>query len=539
VLEPGAEIAGYRIERPLGRGGMGAVYEATQLSLGRTVALKLLGPGLGDSDAFKERFRREARLQARLEHPSIVPVYEAGEAPEGLYISMRLVRGTNLHGLVRSGELAPARAMKLLKQVAEALDAAHEAGLLHRDVKPANILVDERDRAFLADFGITKAADETAFTRTGGFLGTLAYAAPEQIQGEAAPASDVYALAGVAYECLTGSIPFPGLAEPAMIYAQLADTPMPATERNQTLPAAVDAVLGRGLAKAAADRQPTASALIDDLAAVLDDAAPPTAAPEAVRESVTTRPATPPPPEPRAPRRRVTRPIVAGAVVAAVLLGLLGGSVMGKKKAPALPVLRSGLFAIDAPKGVTLTSAKTLGEGTPVRVGDGEALREQLGSHVEFRFLAEEGVVVVVNCDGVPAKDCEAAAASLRGGTLARVTPDPNYAKALGAALADLTAKVDAAQASFRARRTAGRAGAVARDYAKVVLPAPPPRAKDAATHLADALKDCAAAWERMAASTDDRARYRSAETAIHKAEAGAATALAAFKTLGYADPAQ
>jgi hypothetical protein len=531
VLAAGAEIAGYRIERTLGRGGMGAVYEATQLSLGRTVALKLLAPGL-DAEAFKERFRREARLQARLEHPNIVPVYEAGEAPEGLYISMRLIRGTNLHGLVKSGQLTPPRAVKLLSQVADALDAAHGAGLLHRDVKPQNILVDEQDRAFLADFGITKAADGTAYTGTGGFLGTLAYAAPEQIQGEATTSSDVYALAGVAYECLTGSIPFPGLAEPAMLYAQLAETPAPATGRNARLPAAVDAVLARGLAKQAEARQPTATAFVADLAAVLDGGPPATVVPAE-------RPTPAPEPSPARARRRMTKPMLAGAVAAGVLLGVAGGTVLGEEKAPAPKVLHAGPFAIDAPKGVTLANEPFfLGKGTPVRVGRREALRVQTGRRIEFSFLTPEGGVRVT-CADVAEKDCAAAAASLRGGTPARITPDPAYAKALSAALTELTGKAEAAQRSFRARRSSGRADAVARAYATVELPAPPLRAKVQAQGLETAFERLAAAWHRMAGSVADRGRYRAAGDAIRKAEARAERALKAFTSIGYGDPAR
>jgi hypothetical protein len=225
-------------------------------------------------------------------------------------------------------------------------------------------------------------------------------------------------------------------------------------------------------------------------------------------------------------------------VAAGVLLGLAGAGLLGEDRAPAQPVLRSGPFALDAPKGVTLASAAGLGEGTPVRLGDREALRTQAGDRVRFAFLAQEGVATVT-CDAVPAKACEAAAASLRGGTPARITPDPAYAKALSAALAGLTANVEAAQARFRARRSAGRANAVARAYGSAALPAPPLRAKAAAKGLGDALARLSVQWGRMAGSVADRGRFRAAGEAIRTAEARAERALAAFTSLGYGDPAR
>ena len=211
MLEPGTDIGAYRIEGLLGRGGMGIVYEATQHSLGRKVALKLLAADLSFDESFRRRFRREGRLQAGLDHAHIVPIYEAGELEDhGLFIAMRLVRGSTLKELVKSGELDGERTLRLLRPVADALDSAHEADLVHRDIKPQNILVGRRDHAYLADFGLTRAPGDTAFTKTGQFVGTLDYIAPEQIRGEQpGPASDLYSFAAVAYECFTGTVPFP------------------------------------------------------------------------------------------------------------------------------------------------------------------------------------------------------------------------------------------------------------------------------------------------------------------------------------------
>ncbi len=261
----GEQVAGYRIEGVIGAGGMGVVYEATQLALDRPVALKVLSPGLGADDEFRGRFRQEAMLQAALEHPNIVPVYEAGESEDGLYIAMRLVRGVDLKGLIESGELPPERALDLLAQAAAALDAAHAAGLVHRDVKPQNVLVDENDHAFLADFGLTKGAGARGVTLTGQYAGSLDYGAPEQIRGEPyGPSSDLYAFAAVLYEALTGEVVFPYDTEAALLYAHLTQEPPRPSERHAGLPAALDEVVGRGLAKRPENRYRNATELVEE-----------------------------------------------------------------------------------------------------------------------------------------------------------------------------------------------------------------------------------------------------------------------------------
>lgn len=264
MLEKGATLAGYRIERVLGAGGMGVVYEATQLSLNRTVALKVLAQELSSNPTFRKRFRREGQIQARLDHPHIVPVHEAGETDEGLFIAMRLVRGATLKDLIVARELDPGRTLRILRQVASALDAAHEAGLIHRDVKPQNILVASRDHPYLADFGLTQAEGSTHITATGQFVGTFDYISPEQIEvKDLTPACDVYSLAGVLFECLTGLVPFPKPGQAAVIYAHLAQPPPRVTEHRPELPGGLDAVIARGMAKLPADRPPTASRLIE------------------------------------------------------------------------------------------------------------------------------------------------------------------------------------------------------------------------------------------------------------------------------------
>src|SRR3954447_4797395 len=251
---------------------MGVVYRATQLSLNRLVALKVLPSELSEDRGFRERFRREGQLQAAIDHPHIVAVYEAGDSEYGLFIAMRVVQGPTLKDLIGTGRLEPARAVNLLRQVADALDAAHDKGLIHRDVKPQNILIDtgKADHAYLADFGLTRAPDADGPTETGQFVGTLDYISPEQARGEGATgASDVYALTGVLYEALTGEVPYPRASEPAVMFAHLSEPPPKVSARRPDLPVALDDVIAHGMAKSAAERPPTALALIDQAADAL------------------------------------------------------------------------------------------------------------------------------------------------------------------------------------------------------------------------------------------------------------------------------
>jgi hypothetical protein len=265
MIVTGTTIAGYRIERELGSGGMGTVYEATQLSLDRTVALKVLAPGLGVDDDFRVRFRREAMLQAALEHPSIVPVYEAGESEGRFFIAMKLVRGGDLKQLTEDGTIPPERVLAILAQAAAALDTAHASGLVHRDVKPQNILVDGDDGAFLADFGLTKGSGDRGVTMTGRFLGSLDYTAPELARGEPfGPPGDVYAFAAVLVEALTGEVPFPYDTEAAILYAHVSEAPPRVSERRPDLPRGLDDVVARGLAKRPEDRPRSATELVQE-----------------------------------------------------------------------------------------------------------------------------------------------------------------------------------------------------------------------------------------------------------------------------------
>jgi YVTN family beta-propeller protein len=244
----GSEIAGYRIEAQIARGGMGVVYRATHLGLERQVALKVIARELAGDEAFRQRFLRESRLAARLDHPAVVPIYDSREVDGELIVAMRLVEGEDLRRLLeREGPLPPERALGLLGQVAEALDAAHAAGIVHRDVKPHNVLV-EGDRAFLSDFGLAKAVGREEAISGASVVGTAEYMSPEQWRGDSiGPAADIYSLGCVLYEALTGIAPFARRD----------------SDSEPRMPEGLDAVIEHAVAKDPADRYPTAGALID------------------------------------------------------------------------------------------------------------------------------------------------------------------------------------------------------------------------------------------------------------------------------------
>ncbi len=264
----GDTIAGCRIEAVAGRGGMGVVYRATQLGLDRTVALKAILPEMATDAAYRARFQRESRLTASIEHPNAIPVYEAGELDDGaLYLVMRWVEGTDLGSLLRRvRRLDPQRAVELLAPVASALEAAHTHGLVHRDVKPANVLISRpgdaaREHVYLTDFGIARGVEaDQALTTTGAFVGTMAYAAPERIGGEVGgPASDIYSLGCVLFEVLTGQRPFTRGNELAVMHAHLHDPPPSARLEVSSVPERLDDVIHVAMSKDPADRFGTAA----------------------------------------------------------------------------------------------------------------------------------------------------------------------------------------------------------------------------------------------------------------------------------------
>jgi serine/threonine protein kinase len=325
----GTEFAGYRVEGLLGRGGMGVVYRAEHPRLGAPVALKVMEPELAMDEAFRERFVREARAAARIRHPNIIPIFDAGEWHGDLYIAMRYIEGEDLRSLLRkNGALTPEQTYVIGLQIASALDAAHRSGLIHRDVKPGNILVepgpdpDSEPIAYLADLGLTKHVDsKSGATGSGELLGTIDYIAPEQISGAHVDGrADVYSLACVLFECLTGSVPYVRENQAAVLWAHLHDDVPRVTTVNPALSEAIADALARGMAKSPDDRYSTGRELV----AALD--APPEAATalgrgEASTRPIRTRPSAPQPPTATPTGRRAGRRALAVAAAVGVLLG--------------------------------------------------------------------------------------------------------------------------------------------------------------------------------------------------------------------------
>jgi streptogramin lyase/tRNA A-37 threonylcarbamoyl transferase component Bud32 len=322
----GTELGGYRVEALLGRGGMSVVYLAEHLRLKRKVALKLLAPELAKDAGFRERFLRESELAASLDHPNVVPVYDAGAAGDLLYIAMRYVDGLDLKALLRrEGPLAPKRALELCAQIAGALDAAHARGLVHRDVKPSNVLIartEPSEHCYLADFGLTRfVAEQTEQQDAAHLAGTIDYVAPEQIRGAEVDArADVYSLACLLYECLAGEVPFGHARDVAVLYSHLEEPPPKVSETRAEL-APVDDAIARGMAKRPEERWPTCSALVDAAAVAL----------------------TPKPTSTRRPRK-LALSALGGLAVAAVVAALVvpGGGTSVATAAPLLQIDPAG-----------------------------------------------------------------------------------------------------------------------------------------------------------------------------------------------------
>jgi serine/threonine protein kinase/outer membrane protein assembly factor BamB len=344
--QPGLpDIGRYEVSAELGRGGMGIVYRAYEPGLERAIALKVLSPNLAHQPGIVARLHREAISIARLRHPSIALLYEFGHADGTPFLAMEYVPGLSLRQLLEFGPLPYERALRILGQIGEALDYAHGVGIVHRDVKPSNILVTPDDHAVLIDFGLAAMAESSLLTADGVVLGTPHYMAPEQADGRgAAASSDQYSLAAVAYEMLTGAPPFEGRSATAVIYAHIHELPPPPDERQPALPAAVNAVLLRALAKAPHKRYPSLAAFMADLRAAL------------------TRPVA----QPRPARLPWRLPAVASLAVAVVALAalLLRDASNGSPQARVSAEARSG---VPLPQQIIWQSAfRFSGESAPV-----------------------------------------------------------------------------------------------------------------------------------------------------------------------------
>ena len=307
---PTAQFAGFRVEAVAGRGGMGVVYKATQLELDRPVALKVIAAGLLGDPRVRERFLRESRAAAAIEHPNVIPIHAYGEHDGQAYIAMRFVDGDDLRERVAAeGPLAPAQAAAIVARVGAALDAAHDAGLVHRDVKPANILLGVHDQVYLSDFGLAShARSNGGLTSPGGWVGTIDFIAPEQIRGEPVDGrADVYALGCVLHYALTGQVPYPRETDEARLWAHLHAAPPQPSRLTPGVPAELDELVRHALAKHAHERPASAGELgLAALDAAGSEPAPRARPPAALRRrrpSATAVTWPDPPRASRAPRR--------------------------------------------------------------------------------------------------------------------------------------------------------------------------------------------------------------------------------------------
>jgi serine/threonine kinase PknH len=282
----GTSFGRYKLNRLLGKGGMGEVYEAYDTDKDRTVALKILLEQNAQDETFRSRFLRESHAAAILQEPHVIPIHDWGEINGNLFIDMRLVQGQSLHDVLQQGPLEPERAVAIIEQIAAALDAAHAQGLIHRDVKPQNVILTPTDFAYLVDFGIAQAKGDTHLTRVGYQVGSFAYMAPERFQGaDTTPAVDVYSLACVLYEALTGDTPFPGQSLEQVMAAHLSSPPPRPSIVNYHVPPSFDDVIARGMAKEPDDRYGSAGALARAAARALHaESSGPITAPNAVTQ---------------------------------------------------------------------------------------------------------------------------------------------------------------------------------------------------------------------------------------------------------------
>ncbi|WP_077089838.1 protein kinase domain-containing protein [Mycobacterium rhizamassiliense] len=401
----------YELRELLGRGGMGQVFRAYDSATDRIVALKVLPPHMAEDDEFQQRFRREARIAASLNDPHVVPIHSYGEIDGRLYVDMRLIEGRDLDHYIaeNGGRLSAERAVAVIEQVAAALDTAREEGLIHRDVKPSNILVTKaRDFVYLIDFGIARAAADTALTHTGHTMGTVAYMAPERFRGATDHRADVYSLACVLYECLAGTRPYPGDSFEEQLNGHL-NTPVPRPSLVAPgIPPAFDDVVARGMAKDPDQRYQTAIEFADAARAALPGAgyasAPGTAPYAAVTPAATpTPPSTPAParqtpPQPSSNRRQAIA-VIGGAVFALVAVIVLVVAITTKDDSPASNTTSSTATRARTPKFGAPPPPPSPGESTPAAaVGPLPAFAPPPGLGADCQYsLSPEGAAKQAN----------------------------------------------------------------------------------------------------------------------------------------------
>ena len=506
ILRPGDVLGGFRVEDVIGIGGMAIVYRAEQVSLGRQVALKVLSSKLTNDEVFRERFRREGMHAAALEHPNIVPVYDSDEQDGLLYLAMRLVEGTNLAELIQTRGLTADQTVEILRPIASALDTAHAGGLIHRDVKPQNILITDQGHPYLADFGVAKGSNTSGLTATGGFVGSVNYASPEQIKGlTLTSASDIYALTAVLYQCLTDRVPYPRETDAGIMHAHL-------TEPPPTLPVVAGAdsdfhtVFARGMAKDPGARYGHAGDLINAAALSTDRM------PSARRKAV---PAFPSDPSEQAGTADSAKPAVEGTEIVsrdelAKLHGAASHTTADRRRTPA-----------PEPEPEIAPSRRRW----PLVAGAGVGL-----------IAVILAIVLVLGSGAGTQASASHHGSSSDSARLARFAGQLSQSLAPSvAARADPTG-LSSSRLSTRAATARAIASADGRSATALSKLAPEPRDQQAVRSLARAFKGEESALSGLAgaAATNDRSAYASAASATQAAGGQLSSARAALNNMGF-----